>query len=186
MSAALLNRMRKELQMLAHDPPPGIWIAPSDDNILTLQAKICGSDDSPYANGTFSLEMTIPDRYPFVPPAVRFLTPIYHPNIDSSGRICLDLIKNAWKPSINLSSLLVSIQLLMSHPNCDDALMVDIAHQFVHNRVLFDRTAKEWTIKFASESSASETRNDRNPKRHFTEIGEASVEDVDAKKARRQ
>uniref|UniRef100_A0A674J8K7 UBC core domain-containing protein n=1 Tax=Terrapene triunguis TaxID=2587831 RepID=A0A674J8K7_9SAUR len=55
--------------------------------------------------------------------AIRFLTPIYHPNIDSAGRICLD---GAWRPSLNISTLLTSIQLLMSEPNPDDPLMADI------------------------------------------------------------
>ena len=32
-------------------------------------------------------------RYPFEPPKVRFLTPIYHPNIDDGVRICLDTLK---------------------------------------------------------------------------------------------
>lgn len=32
-------------------------------------------------------------RYPFEPPSVRFVTPIFHPNIDTSGRICLDTLK---------------------------------------------------------------------------------------------
>ena len=63
-------------------------------------------------------------------PKVHFVTPIYHPNIDSAGRICLDTLnmppKGAWKPSLNISTVLASIQLLMSHPNPDDGLMVDI------------------------------------------------------------
>ena len=64
------------------------------------------------------------------PPKLRFLTPIYHPNIDSAGRICLDSLKmppkGAWKPPLNLSTLLTTVQLLMSEPNPEDPLMTDI------------------------------------------------------------
>lgn len=39
-------------------------------------------------------------RYPFQPPTVRFVTPIYHPNIDSGGRICLDTLK--MRPAVSI------------------------------------------------------------------------------------
>jgi ubiquitin-protein ligase len=52
-----------------------------------------GPKDTPYAGGNFQLELFLPDGYPMVPPKVRFLTKIYHPNIDSLGRICLDILK---------------------------------------------------------------------------------------------
>ena len=58
------------------------------------------------------------------------MTPIYHPNIDSGGRICLDILnmppKGQWKPALNLSTVLTSIQLLISEPNPDDGLMPEI------------------------------------------------------------
>ena len=69
-------------------------------------------------------------RYPFEPPSVQFVTPIYHPNIDSSGRICLDTLnmppKGAWKPSLNIPTVLSTVRLLLEHPNPDDGLMADI------------------------------------------------------------
>lgn len=69
-------------------------------------------------------------RYPFEPPKVRFLTPIYHPNIDTGGRICLDTLKmrpaGSWTPSINIPTLLTTIRTLIAHPNGDDGLMPEI------------------------------------------------------------
>lgn len=61
---------------------------------------------------------------------MRFITPIYHPNIDSAGRICLDILKTqpqgAWKPSLNISTILTSLQSLIAEPNPDDPLVAEI------------------------------------------------------------
>ena len=153
--AALLARMKRELQMLSLEPPPGVAAWPADeDRIDKLQAQIVGPPDTPYAAGVFRLEIDIPARYPFEPPKVRFLTPIHHPNIDSGGRICLDTLKSqpkgSWQPSVNLSTLLTTIRLLMSEPNPDDGLMPDITEQYRSNRALFDRTATAATARHAT------------------------------------
>ncbi|MCL4127393.1 UNVERIFIED_CONTAM: hypothetical protein GTU68_009128 [Idotea baltica] len=94
-------------------------------------------------------------RYPFQPPMVRFITKIYHPNIDSMGRICLDALKlppsGGWRPACyNIASILTSVRLLMSAPNPDDPLMADIADQFQLNRDAYEKTAIEWTKKYAT------------------------------------
>lgn len=41
-----------------------------------------GPEQSPYEGGMFKLELFLPEDYPMAAPKVRFLTKIYHPNID--------------------------------------------------------------------------------------------------------
>lgn len=67
--------------------------------------------------GRFKLELFLPEEYPMAPPKVRFLTKIYHPNIDKLGRICLDILKDKWSPALQIRTVLLSIQALLSAPN---------------------------------------------------------------------
>ena len=85
-----VSRMNKELEQFNSCPPPGIscW-QKSESNSLELEASITGPEDTPYENGVFTLNICIPDRYPFEPPNVTFQTKIYHPNIDSGRFINL-------------------------------------------------------------------------------------------------
>lgn len=62
--------------------------------LCASREEITGPEDSPYEEGRFELELSLPEHYPFEPPKVRFVTPIYHPNIDNTGIICLDLLKS--------------------------------------------------------------------------------------------
>ncbi|XP_075030289.1 ubiquitin-conjugating enzyme E2 T [Calonectris borealis] len=149
------SRLKRELSLLTTEPPPGITCWQNENQLDDLRAQILGGADTPYEKGIFNLEIVVPERYPFEPPKIRFLTPIYHPNIDSAGRICLDVLKlppkGAWRPSLNISTLLTSIQLLMAEPNPDDPLMADISSEYKYNRQLFLLNAKEWTEKYASQ-----------------------------------
>ena len=64
-----------------------------EDKTDTLEAVLLGPPDTPYSGGVFKLEILLPERYPFEPPKLRFVTQIYHPNVDEGGRICLDILK---------------------------------------------------------------------------------------------
>ncbi|XP_064602953.1 ubiquitin-conjugating enzyme E2 T-like [Liolophura sinensis] len=149
------TRMKREIQLLTQSPPPGVSCWAKTDKLDFLEAQILGAEDTPYHNGLFKLEIQIPERYPFEPPKVSFITPIYHPNIDSAGRICLDILKlppkGAWRPSLNISTVLTSLQLLMAEPNPEDPLMTEISDEFKYNKALFLQHAKEWTLKHAKD-----------------------------------
>lgn len=59
--------------------------------------------DSPYSGGVFFLAIHFPTDYPFKPPKVNFTTRIYHPNINSNGSICLDILRDQWSPALTIS-----------------------------------------------------------------------------------
>lgn len=159
-----------------------------------LSAEIVGGTGTPYEGGLFSLEVKIPERYPFEPPTIRFLTPIYHPNIDNSGRICHDALKlppkGAWKPSLNISTVLTSIQLLMAEPNPDDPLMADISSEFKYNRHLFMEKARKWTQEHAVqkntgvvEDNKENTQDQKVPSRKRESLSAQPESEEPAKKA---
>lgn len=80
--AALPRRIIKETQRLMQEPVPGISAVPDDTNARYFHVIVTGPEDSPFEGGLFKLELFLPEDYPMSAPKVRFITKIYHPNID--------------------------------------------------------------------------------------------------------
>lgn len=145
-----MNRLYKESNEIKNDPPHNISAGPKNDNLYEWEALLIGPEDTPYNGGVFILDIFIPSDYPIKPPNVIFRTRIYHPNINSAGNICLDILKNSWNPSLTISKILLSICSLLNDPNTDDPLVPDIANLFNENKKLYIDTAKTWTALYAS------------------------------------
>lgn len=145
-----LKRIKKELQDLNKDPPAQCSAGPVQDDLFHWQATIMGPTDSPYQGGVFFLNIHFPTDYPFKPPKISFSTRIYHPNINSNGSICLDILRSQWSPALTVSKVLLSICSLLNDPNPEDPLVPEIARVFKQDPKKYDTTAKEWTIKYAT------------------------------------
>ena len=123
------------------------------DNITIWEATILGPTDTPYEGGIFLIYITFPENYPFSPLKMRFKTPIYHPNISRYGDICLDILKDAWTPILNISKVLLSVCSLLSDPNPNDPLEKSIAKQYIENREKYNRMARNHTYTHAIEKA---------------------------------
>ena len=132
---AAIKRITKELQDLGKDPPSSCSAGPTNsDNLFEWTATIMGPSDSPYTGGVFFLQIHFPPDYPFKPPKINFQTRIYHPNINSNGSICLDILRDQWSPALTISKVLLSICSLLTDPNPDDPLVPEIAHIYKTDR----------------------------------------------------
>uniref|UniRef100_A0AAQ5YTT3 UBC core domain-containing protein n=1 Tax=Amphiprion ocellaris TaxID=80972 RepID=A0AAQ5YTT3_AMPOC len=138
-----------ETQRLLAEPVPGIKAEPDEGNARYFHVVIAGPQDSPFEGGTFKLELFLPEEYPMAAPKVRFMTKIYHPNVDKLGRICLDILKDKWSPALQIRTVLLSIQALLSAPNPDDPLANDVAEKWKSSEAEAIETAKSWTRLYA-------------------------------------
>lgn len=145
-----LRRITREITDLKADPPANCSAGPEGDDLFHWEGVILGPADSPYQGGVFKLKIQFPVDYPFKCPIVTFVTKIYHPNINSNGVICLDILKQNWSPALTMSKVLLSICSLLTDANPKDPLVPEIAEQYVNDRAAYDSTARLWTQKYAS------------------------------------
>ena len=143
-------RIQKELSLFLKDPPENCSAGPVGDDIVHWEGTLIGPTETVYEGGVFNLDIQFPKNYPFKPPKVRFLTKIYHPNINSGGFICLDIFKENWSPALTISKVLLSLCSLLTDPNPDDPLVVDIADEYVNDREKYNNTARSWTQIYAN------------------------------------
>lgn len=115
---SVTRRLQSELMQLMMSAPSGVSAFPvSDDNLLAWAGTIEGPDDTYYAGMKFKISLEFPQEYPYKPPNVKFTSPMYHPNIDMGGNICLDILQNTWSAALNVQTVLLSLQSLLGEPN---------------------------------------------------------------------
>lgn len=135
-SAAVL-RVQKDLNDL--NLPKTCKVDFSDpDDLLNFKMTLI-PDEGFYRGGKFCFNFTIPPGYPHEAPKVKCATKVYHPNIDLEGNICLNILREDWKPVLNLHSVIVGIQFLFLEPNPDDPLNESAADMLKTNRRMFEQ-----------------------------------------------
>jgi len=100
-------------------------------------------DEGMYKDGAFTFSFAINTNYPHDPPKVKCIPKIYHPNVDLEGNVCLNILREDWKPVLNLNSVMVGLQYLFLEPNADDPLNKEAALEMSKNRDQFLQNVKQ-------------------------------------------
>mmetsp|Transcript_30417 Transcript_30417/g.48739 ORF Transcript_30417/g.48739 Transcript_30417/m.48739 type:complete len:311 (+) Transcript_30417:93-1025(+) len=127
-------------------------LTPIDGNIFNLRATIVGPKGTPYEGGTYTL-LVFAGQHPFRPPKIKFVTKIYHRNIDFSHPLtlgdidCSILSEEGYSPVMTIPTILICIvSCLSSHEIEAD---VDLP--------AYVRTAAEWNAKYANGQPVPQT-----------------------------
>eukprot|EP00397_Hematodinium_sp_SG-2012_P044608 GEMP01049865.1.p1 GENE.GEMP01049865.1~~GEMP01049865.1.p1 ORF type:complete len:188 (+),score=36.03 GEMP01049865.1:202-765(+) len=164
-SPKVLHALQRQLQLLQEDKMCGINIVQKDqeaDDMAQVVAELSGPEATPYVGGTFVVKLCFPPTFPATPPKAVFLTPIFHPNISSSGEVCVNTLKRDWDPqSWSVEHLLKVIRCLLIVPFPESALNPEAARLFMESYVDFAAHARLITSVHAMRK-ARPPNDDRN------------------------
>lgn len=118
-------RAKKDLQ--EYEDIPSVTINYERSNPMNIKLTII-PDDGFYKNGKFEFDCSIPNEFPNIAPEFKCLQKIYHPNIDLDGHVCLNILRNDWKPTLTLQLVFAGILHLFLQPNPNDPLNKDAAN----------------------------------------------------------
>ncbi|KAJ8358238.1 hypothetical protein AAFF_G00021380 [Aldrovandia affinis] len=116
------RRILEELKSLHCDPHPYCTVLPSESDFTFWKILMNGPPDTPYKDGAFELYCQFGDEYPLKPPLVRFLTPIYHCNVNSVGRICHNIFDRNYSAHTTMREILDAVFGLLIAPEPEDPL----------------------------------------------------------------
>ena len=145
LSHAVRLRLMREIAALRKTPLDGIRLEGGATVLTELRARLWGPPETPYSGGAFDVVILLGPTFPTEAPKARFLTQIYHPNVDAVGNICVDTLKAGWQPSYGLDRILVTIRCLLIQPNPASALNADAGHLFTDDYARYCAKAQMMT-----------------------------------------
>ncbi|KAJ1260227.1 hypothetical protein BS78_10G216200 [Paspalum vaginatum] len=141
----VIRQLAKELKNLDDSPPEGIKVSVNDDDFTTIFADIEGPAGTPYENGVFRMKLLLSRDFPQSPPKGFFLTKIFHPNIATSGEICVNTLKKDWNPGLGLRHVLLVVRCLLIEPFPESALNEQAGKMLLENYEEYARHARLYT-----------------------------------------
>ncbi|CAJ0641120.1 14967_t:CDS:2 [Entrophospora sp. SA101] len=141
MSGICLARLTEERKQWRKDHPYGFYATPIKKenglDMLTWKVGIPGKKGTLWENGVYKMVMIFPDG--------KFEPPLFHPNIYTSGVVCLSIINpyGGWKPGINIKQILLGIQNLLDEPNPNSPAHNEAYNLYKKNRFEYENRIRK-------------------------------------------
>jgi ubiquitin-conjugating enzyme E2 G1 len=146
MATAAARLLRKQFHDVQANPTSGFSAGLVGDDLFKWRVTVIGPSKTPYEGGTFPALLHFPPTFPDQPPKMRFLCPMYHPNIRDTGEVCISILhapgadmfeyedrSERWLPIHTVESILLSVISMLSDPNCESPENVDAAKTYRTN-----------------------------------------------------
>ncbi|XP_038693081.1 NEDD8-conjugating enzyme Ubc12-like [Tripterygium wilfordii] len=134
-------RLHKDISELNLAKTCSIAFPNGKDDLMNFEVTI-RPDEGYYVGGTFFFTFQVSPVYPHEPPKVKCKTKVYHPNIDLEGNVCLNILREDWKPVLSINTLIYGLFHLFTQPNHEDPLNHDAAAVLRDNPKLFETNVK--------------------------------------------
>jgi len=156
MSTKARLRIMRDYRELVTEPLDGVYAFPQDDDVMSWDAIITGPEDTIWEGGVMHLRIKFEEDYPIHAPLIVFVTPMYHPNIYSNGKICLSVLQSDWSQAFSIKTIMISIRSLLTDPNPSDPANPKAAQVYLQDRHMY-----EMLVRKSMRASWTETYEDR-------------------------
>ena len=157
-SPEVTKRILRELAYLHTDPHPSFEVFPCSDAVDFWNLMLEAPKLTPYERGVFRLYVEFTKDYPNKAPNIRFITPIYHCNINSAGRICHKVLDKFYSPAVRMREILNHLYGLLLEATPDDPLDSYKADLHRTNKEQYDIEVKKFTTLHARVKTKTDVR----------------------------
>ncbi|KAK6785974.1 hypothetical protein RDI58_014499 [Solanum bulbocastanum] len=130
-------RVHRDISELTLPPTCKIEFPNGKDDLMNFEVTI-KPDGGYYHDGEFPFTFEIPIVYPHEAPKVKCEIKVYHPNIDYDGNVCLNILREDWKPVLNINAVIYGLVHLFTEPNHEDPLNPQAADELRDNPTSFE------------------------------------------------
>jgi ubiquitin-conjugating enzyme E2 M len=122
---------------------------PNPDDLRSFNIT-CKVSEGYWKGGTYRFTVNVPINYNMEPPEVHCNTQIWHPNIDTQGHVCLNILRKDWTPVLTLKHVVVGVcELFTTLVNTEDPLNIEAADQLLADPSGFTKKASQWVKQYA-------------------------------------